>query len=160
MKAPKLIYTYNQADNSRCAVREYFLNVYKPSDYNQQPKYFFQFATRLFSITGQSNTEQSEHPSKGIKSAYALRIIYMELGCSEAFGLATKLCKDVSNDGGIPEVIKRLRKLGAVRYALGNVELRPGFFQREFVPRRYAKSQSVAYWNAINAGLELVTCRA
>ena len=159
MKQPKLIYTYAESINAHCKVKEYFLRVYLPSKYNSQPKYFFQFADQLFSIRAQSNTETDPTleywNGKGFHHAYAIRIEDLELGRPEAFTLAAKLCKDLGKQDSLPEIIKRLKKLGAVRYAIGDVETRPGSFGREFMPRRYARSKSFAYWNAINAGLEL-----
>ena len=154
MKQPKLIYTYSEAHNTRCNIKEYYLSVYKPSEYTKDAKYMLSFATKLFDIHAQSNTETEQH-SKGIHKAYAIRIQDMEFGNAEAFNIASKVGKDVYKDGGLPTVIKRLRKLGAVRFALGTVE-KSGRTDREFMPRRYAnKSKSVAYWNAIVAGLEL-----
>ena len=160
MKKPKLIFTYTQRDNSSCKIREYHLEIYQPSEYNQEPKYWFSFATKLFSIRGQANTEQPDDSAntwnrKGLHHAYALRIEDLELGYPESFTLATKLCKDLGAADSFPAIVKRLRKAGAVRYAIGNVTSKSGAFDREFMPRKYSKTKSTAYWNAITSGLDV-----
>jgi len=156
MKKPKYIYNYWQTDNKSCNITEYQILIRKPSAYNEQSKYYFQFADDMFTIRAQSNNgADDKYHTKGLRQAYAIRVEGLSAGKPEAFELAAKLCKDVHDDGAMKVIIKRLRKLGAVRYSLGKVDSPNSYNQREFMPRKYAGKKSVAYWNAIQAGLKL-----
>jgi hypothetical protein len=162
-KVPNYIYTYWSSKNDRCSVYKHEIRVYRPycTEYSKDKS--GRLGDELFSIEGQSNmpdkpdfTGVVHKHGIGLRRAYGFRVNSLELGKSDAFKLAVKLCSDVSNDGGFPTIVKRLKKLGAVRFALGNVQDAKSYNGREFMPRKYAsKRLSVAYWNAIKAGLEL-----
>ena len=136
MKAPKYIYTYFASESRTCKVTTYEIRVYRPNNYS---KYIY-LGDELFDITCQSNLPGAEQEwGKGLRRSYGIRVTGLRAGHSESFKLASKLMADVNEySGGLPAIIKRLKKLGAVRYALGNVNDPKSFGGHEWMPRKYA----------------------
>jgi len=164
MKKPKLIYQYYDYILRESGVKVHGLDIRKPNDYNDTPKYFWSFADQLFTIEGQSNVvdEYHEHKyhTKGLREAYAISVKNLRLGHTDAWEFVRKLkLHDINEDGGFKLIVKRLRKMGAVRYAVGKVhDPARGVGATEFMPRKFTGKlgkKSVAYWDAINAGIEV-----
>ena len=165
-KVPNYIYTYWSSKYDTCDVYKHEIRIYRPycTEYSKDKS--IRLGDELFSIEGQSNMPDSRYmPDSrmdngdlrqhgvGLRKSYGYHVNSIQLGNKEAFKLAAKFA-DVYHDGGFPEVIKRLKKLGAVRFSLGNVQDPKSYNGREFMPRKYAGKKSVAYWNAIKAGIE------
>lgn len=151
MKTPKLIYTYWHEDraNSGCIIHE--IRIYQP---RASRAFTSMLGEELFSVRGQSNVDTDYN--RGLRRAYGLRFESLPVERPESFKIAVKLANAACRkDNGIPEIIRELKKLGAVRYALGKVEDPKSYNGKEFMPRKYASRKSVAYWNAVKAGLEL-----
>ena len=158
MKKPKLIYTYYFYDRQESGVRKHHLQVRRPSDYNHDPKYFFSFGKTAFTIEAQSNLPgTADHNTNGLRDAYAIRVHDLMIGHPEDFILANKICGGATGHFPFKAIVKRLHKLGGVRYERGQVH-DPGYAvdRYEYLPRRFAGKKSKAYWDAITNGIEVV----
>lgn len=156
MKKPKLIYTYWQRTDTHSAIKTYELRVYE-SGYSYNPRYFFSLGNLLFNIEAQSNIDsEARHPLhnniRGLFDAYGMRLGDLSAGNEKAFDLARKLCRDTVS---MKEVVRRLKKLGAVRYAIGKVEDPKSYDNKEWMPRKFVGKKSAAYWSAICSGIEV-----
>ena len=152
-KPPTYIYTYWQAKNLSCAVMQHEIRIYEvycgyASGYNVP-----RLGNELFDVQGQSNLENDDKYHRyGIFGAYAWRINGLRIGQTDSLKLANKI---FSERESIKGVLKKLRKLGAVRYKLGTVNDPKSYNRKEWMPAKYAGKKSAAYWEAIKAGLEL-----
>ena len=151
MKAPKYIYTYWQTEEKSCRVIKHELRIYQP--YCNRQKNTVALGDNLFDIVCQSNTD--DH-NIGLRRAYALHVERLSLEKPGVVPLVKKLAEAaVTKQNSFPPVIRALKKLGAVRFALGKVEDPKSYNGKEFMPRKYAGKKSAAYWTAINAGLDI-----
>ena len=150
MKAmPKLIYVYWEAKNEGSQIKKYEFRVYEPANYHRHA-----LGQSLFEITSQSNTDRDHN--RGLFKAYAWYFERIPLERPSVIPIVAKLAKAaVQKDNAVKPILKALKQLGAVRYALGRVEDPKSYNNKEFMPRKFAGSKSKAYWQAITAGLEV-----
>jgi hypothetical protein len=152
MKTPNYIYTYfTEPCRGVSGAVKHDIRVYEPRTLNKRLK----LGDELFSLEAMSNTDKDY--GRGLRNAYGVSVENLRLERQSSVALVAKLAKAFvkNNNHGIPEIIRELKRLGAVRFALGKVEDPQSYNGKEFMPRKYAGKKSVPYWNAIKAGLEL-----
>lgn len=151
-RIPNLIYTYFTSKHDVANVIIHDLRIYKP--YRGSSSGLTRMGDNLFDIRGQSNVD-TDH-NRGLRRAYALRFESLPVERPESVKLAAKLSAVAcTRENAFPAIVKALRKMGAVRYALGKVNDPRSYDGKEFMPRKFAGKKSQAYWEAIKNGLDV-----